>query len=1031
MKCIYMGLLAIVCPFWLLGQCFDPEPMSNMQQLNLMNIPPCWDITEGNKDIPVLVYDRFFDDNHCDLENKIVEIIKPNNNCENFSGSLPNIGVTIDHGLQSLGAIAAIRDNGHCTEGSGGKNTRVAGYCAPADNFPLLQGMNLGYNIISISNWFSTITRATMEELYQNDVVTLVAALNQAHQAYENVPGVIHVGRTRLDGSYWQYNLSNTGPNLNMDILAVTEDLIRLSEFDDCENSGGGTSIGTPYVAGVVAMMRTLNPCMFPEDIEEILVSTSGAIPGNMGANTTRGGIINAEAALLAVENFVPQDFAYPFGIHNIDFQNVSGDLILERNAFVNVNDRLQTGNGSTIIINNSATLNVTGEIRMGQDSRIIVKRGGRLIVDGGLLTNRCSEDWDGIIVEGTYSSQNLGSLVNGTGIVDVMNGATIENARTAISTNAHHIPWQNRLSHYGGLVRISNSHFLNNLRAIEFMPFAGNDASYVISSNFIGHDTAITAWDNYGVVVNNCYFGEFRKNAFFTIDASFVLANSRFDGSDVENPQDAIIEGGYTKSVNHSWVIGDNNNTNNFFGGHIGVSIASPDNSTLFNVGDNIFQCMDTGLEIAGVGKYIVRNNEFYNLSEHGQVYLENGLFENLSFLNYNLNNGIATTAVRENTGLRIFQNCFSSNQRDIINIGVIPTQGEIDGVSASNLFSRPNRVESIGVAGIGVNFDYIINSATPAISRLRPAYGGTQALAIRDDPQDCHAAEWTCIPPAPITPEGGRIVSETSLNEEIETYNRTSVLNQLNLLQSEINLLEATQMVESPEEEAYFTVRKLLSERNTLLQLSVQQESQNNEFGFLTTNILPFGFDAYRFLLGAYMQQWKLTEARALLETMIGSSEPEEDFIYVQGINLDRLMNEDYSVSETTLDQLKFIANKHHPLGGKARAVYLALTGDRIVGEQFSYEHIQNQLALRESKKSDKLFISPNPTRNIINIESDLNLTRYTISTISGEQLVNKSMDNVYEINLAQIKPGIYFLSLFGESNDLVSVEKVIKID
>ena len=49
---------------------------------------------------------------------------------------------------------------------------------------------------------------------------------------------------------------------INLDILAVTEGVTRLNVLHTCTPQGQGTSIGAPTIAGVVALMLTVNPCL-------------------------------------------------------------------------------------------------------------------------------------------------------------------------------------------------------------------------------------------------------------------------------------------------------------------------------------------------------------------------------------------------------------------------------------------------------------------------------------------------------------------------------------------------------------------------------------------------------------------------------------------------------------------------------------------------------------------------------------------------------------------------------------------------
>lgn len=60
-----------------------------------------------------------------------------------------------------------------------------------------------------------------------------------------------------------------------------------------------GTSMATPHVAGVVALIRAANPKLSPIDVRNILKQTATPLSPN-GENETGNGMINAAAAVNA-----------------------------------------------------------------------------------------------------------------------------------------------------------------------------------------------------------------------------------------------------------------------------------------------------------------------------------------------------------------------------------------------------------------------------------------------------------------------------------------------------------------------------------------------------------------------------------------------------------------------------------------------------------------------------------------------------------------------------------------------------------
>jgi hypothetical protein len=71
----------------------------------------------------------------------------------------------------------------------------------------------------------------------------------------------------------------------------------------------------------------------------------------------------------------------------------------------------------------------------MPANSKIIVEQGALLTIDGGLVTNKCGQPWQGIEVWGnklhSQSPDQNGVVYQGT--LELKNGAIIENAIDAV----------------------------------------------------------------------------------------------------------------------------------------------------------------------------------------------------------------------------------------------------------------------------------------------------------------------------------------------------------------------------------------------------------------------------------------------------------------------------------------------------------------------------------------------------------------------------------------------------------------------
>jgi hypothetical protein len=131
-------------------------------------------------------------------------------------------------------------------------------------------------------------------------------------------------------------------------------------------------------------------------------------------------------------------------------------------------------------LITGGATVTVTGEIALVENSDIFVDRGSKIIIDGGRLTSSCGDLWNGIDIWGNAS---MPQTTNYQGMVQIINGGTIEFAKTAISTSRingiYTIP-------SGGIVSCRDAIFKDNIKDVEFYPFTNtHPVTHEILPNF------------------------------------------------------------------------------------------------------------------------------------------------------------------------------------------------------------------------------------------------------------------------------------------------------------------------------------------------------------------------------------------------------------------------------------------------------------------------------------------------------------------------------------------------------------------
>lgn len=348
-----------------------------------INAPEAWEITKGSSDIVVAVFDEGVTSNHPDLPN----LRQVRLNGSNFGSGDPNDPSPIgnsNHGNACAGVIAATMDN---NEGIAGiaPNCKIMPlrWDETSSNTDMADGIKFavdnGANIISCSWGYGTSNStflpaiiSAIDYAINNGVIVVFAAGNTAWHsknnkgivtfpANANINNLITVGASdRYDKvaeyspinalidvvapSHRAYSSQIAGETFEMWSLDIPgndgynpapEELdngVILGEL--LPNSGtnhlaytgrfGGTSHACPVVAGVVALMLSVNPYLSPNEVFSILTSTCDKV-GNYsyinGKSEELGyGRVDAYAAVMAAKTKYLQNQTY-----------LNGNVITER----------------------------------------------------------------------------------------------------------------------------------------------------------------------------------------------------------------------------------------------------------------------------------------------------------------------------------------------------------------------------------------------------------------------------------------------------------------------------------------------------------------------------------------------------------------------------------------------------------------------------------------------------------------------------------------------------------------------------
>jgi hypothetical protein len=125
--------------------------------------------------------------------------------------------------------------------------------------------------------------------------------------------------------------------------------------------------------------------------------------------------------------------------------------------------------------------------VYMNPGSTILVERGAELIIDNAILTS-CESMWQGIVVMG---NRNLNQNGNNQGLVSLLNGATIANARVGVETGGARSA--------GGIIQAENAYFYNCEYGVKMHPYRNfptsnnqmtvGNRSYIVNCRFATRD--------------------------------------------------------------------------------------------------------------------------------------------------------------------------------------------------------------------------------------------------------------------------------------------------------------------------------------------------------------------------------------------------------------------------------------------------------------------------------------------------------------------------------------------------------------
>ncbi|MDR0941561.1 MAG: S8/S53 family peptidase [Bacteroidales bacterium] len=293
-----------------------------------------WDITKGSYSTKIAILDTWFDINHPDLQNQMYCTYDPYDNQPFYSAST---ALKQQHGTRVASFAASHTDGGGALAGVG-FNCKIIpykawnGYYLERAHHASL-AMNADVLTSSAGGWncdtnFNNIERIAVKEILDNNTVIVMPAgngWNGTHCAINGILGpwrplhphyddriIIVSGTDKNDNHTFFFDGTDITHSHFPYVDICSPGYILTGATSTIDENGNpinwpyqgmrsGTSFATPIVAGVCALLKSINPNLTPAEIKNIIKSTADPItdaylyPGQLGA-----GRINAYAAVQA-----------------------------------------------------------------------------------------------------------------------------------------------------------------------------------------------------------------------------------------------------------------------------------------------------------------------------------------------------------------------------------------------------------------------------------------------------------------------------------------------------------------------------------------------------------------------------------------------------------------------------------------------------------------------------------------------------------------------------------------------------------
>ena len=269
------------------GEKVDDPLLSKQYHLDTISADKAWDINMGKPNVVIAILDTGIDLNHPDLRDNIIKgknIVNPESRPFDDNG----------HGTHVAGIAAAVAEN----------NLGVAGVAPKCSIMPvkalkygkgsdidiaegIVWAANNGANVINISIGLytkSTALEKAVKYAIGKGVSIVSSAGNEAKSSKMHLPsmikGVIEVSATTKDDKFAPFSnfaqqVSVSAPGDKIFSTMPTYQVELTAKAGKSYGTLSGTSMSSPVVTGLVALLKSQDPSLTPAKIKEKIEASS------------------------------------------------------------------------------------------------------------------------------------------------------------------------------------------------------------------------------------------------------------------------------------------------------------------------------------------------------------------------------------------------------------------------------------------------------------------------------------------------------------------------------------------------------------------------------------------------------------------------------------------------------------------------------------------------------------------------------------------------------------------------------------